>query len=152
MAEVDPDSRLMLRDDIAVRWGFLDQEADGCAVVSERMELLFLNTTGRALAVQDWFAKRCWEVFPTKDENCLLRCPTIQALGKGDEIRYHEEALVSGDRAPMKLGVAMIPLPGIGDDKAAALLLLRPRDRRDGDVGFRGKVLAAAIDLRSRVV
>lgn len=147
----DVGSQSMLKDEVALHWSFLDAESDGFAVVSERMELLFVNTAARALVFEDWFAKRCWEAFPTKHEECLLRCPTIQAMGKGDEIRYQEEVLEPEGKSSMRLGVAMIPLPAGRPDKAAALLLLRPRDDTPGEVSFRSKVLAAAIEVRSRL-
>ena len=83
-----PVTQSPLRDENAIRWEFLEQESDACAVVSERMELLYLNEAGRALTLPDWFAKRCFEVLPNRDEHCAWHCPTITAVSEADAITY----------------------------------------------------------------
>ncbi len=60
-----PVTQTALKDENAIRWEFLEDESEACAVVSERMELLYLNEAGRALTLPDWFAKRCFEVLHT---------------------------------------------------------------------------------------
>ena len=53
-----PITQGILRDENAIRWEFLEAENDACAVVSQRMELLFLNEAGRALTLPDFLELR----------------------------------------------------------------------------------------------
>ena len=94
-----PLTQSQFKDENAIRWEFLEQEGDACAVVSERMELLYLNEAGRSLTLPDWFAKRCFEVLPNRDEHCAWHCPTITAVSDAEEITYCEEEPSSGESA-----------------------------------------------------
>ena len=145
------------QDENAIRWAFLEQESDACAVVSERMELLYLNEAGRALTLPDWFAKRCFEVLPNRDEHCAWHCPTITAVSDAQEITYCEEALSPADGAPMTLGTAVIPLEHAGvllEDRAgerSEQSALRPQSAsglRDAPRGATDRALRAARSSR----
>ena len=139
------------KDENAIRWAFLEQESDACAVVSERMELLYLNEAGRALTLPDWFAKRCFEVLPNRDERCAWHCPTITAVSEADEITYCEEALSPAEGAAIMLGTAVIPLEHSAEDGARALLVFRSKLPGGDESRFRERLLADAGDLNAKV-
>ncbi len=154
---MDEESRLNveLNDEAAFQWDFLEAESDACAVLTERMEMLYLNAAGRDWVEQDWFGKHCWEVFPTRQKNCVFRCATIQALGRGDEAKFHTETLLRKDGSSIKLGIGWIPLSARAGDKAAAMMLLRPcadEDDEGGEPAFKEKLLEAATLLKARIV
>jgi hypothetical protein len=151
MHEEIPLTRSLFKDENAIRWAFLEQEADACAVVSERMELLYLNGAGRALTLPDWFAKRCFEVLPNRDEHCAWHCPTITAVGKAEEITYCEEALAPANGPSVTLGTAVIPMAHSAEDGAKALLLFRRKVSGDDQSRFQELLLADARDLHARV-
>lgn len=140
------------KDENAIRWSFLEQENDACAVVSERMELLYLNETGRALTLPDWFAKRCFEVLPHRDEQCAWHCPTILAVNEAEEITYCEEVLSPAEGASLTLGTAVIPLEHVAEDGAKALLVFRTKLPGGDDARFRERLLADARVLHDKVV
>ena len=117
----------ILEDEDSLRWGFLEENGDACAVVSDRMELVYLNALARGLVPEEWFGRRCFEIFPTANEVCAFKCPTIAAVHEASEIHYCEELLRMPDGAIRELGVAVIPLGGSSGDEARALLLLRPK-------------------------
>lgn len=116
-----------LRDEDLLRWGFLDENADACAVVSDRMELVYLNQVARGLVPEEWFGRRCFEVMPTANDVCAFNCPTVAAVHDSHEILYCEEVLKSPDGTTQELGVAVIPLLGMSSDSARAVLLLRAK-------------------------
>ena len=146
-----PVTRTILEDENAFRWEFLETESDACAVVSERMELLYLNQAGRALTLPDWFAKRCFEVLPTRDEHCAWHCPTITAVSDAEEITYCEEALSPADGSSVTLGTAVIPVEHSAEDGAKAVLMFRRKHTDSDQASFQEKLLADAHDLRARV-
>jgi hypothetical protein len=146
-----PVTQTILQDENAIRWEFLEDENDACAVVSQRMELLFLNGAGRALTLPDWFAKRCFEVLPNRDENCAWHCPTITAVSEADEITYCEEALTPTGGSPLVLGTAVIPMEHSDEDGAKALLLFRRKDAGDDQEQFQTNLIADARDMLARV-
>ncbi len=146
-----PVTRTILEDESAIRWEFLEDESDACAVVSERMELLYLNEAGRALTLPDWFAKRCFEVLPNRDEHCAWHCPTITAVSEASEITYCEEALSPADGPSVTLGTAVIPIEHSAEDGARALLMFRRKDTGGDQQSFQEKLLADARDLHARV-
>ncbi len=146
-----PVTRTILEDESAIRWEFLEDESDACAVVSERMELLYLNEAGRALTLPDWFAKRCFEVLPNRDEHCAWHCPTITAVSEAEEITYCEEALSPADGPSVTLGTAVIPIEHSAEDGARALLMFRRKDTGGDQQSFQEKLLADARDLHARV-
>ncbi len=146
-----PVTQTILEDESAIRWEFLEDESDACAVVSERMELLYLNGAGRALTLPDWFAKRCFEVLPHRDENCAWHCPTITAVSEAEEITYCEEALSPADGPSVTLGTAVIPMEHSAEDGAKALLMFRRKDAGSDQKSFQEKLLADAHDLHTRV-
>ncbi len=119
--------RSALENESALLWAFLEGEAEACAVVSSRMEFVFLNRLARLLVPEEWFAKRCFETFPVTNERCAFFCPTIKAVHKSTEIVYCRESLRLADGGSLELDVAVIPLEGKPVDEAAALLLLRER-------------------------
>jgi hypothetical protein len=146
-----PVTRTILRDENAMRWEFLEDQSDACAVVSKRMELLYLNQAGRALSLPDWFAKRCFEVLPNQDRNCAWHCPTITAVGSATQITYCEEALAPGGEPSVILGTAVIPMQHSAEDGAKALLLFRPKAGDSDQSHFEKKLLADAGELHARV-
>jgi hypothetical protein len=146
-----PVTQTILEDESAIRWEFLEDESDACAVVSERMELLYLNEAGRALTLPDWFAKRCFEVLPNRDEHCAWHCPTITAVSEASEITYCEEALSPADGPSVTLGTAVIPIEHSAEDGARALLMFRRKDTGGDQQSFQEKLLADARDLHARV-
>ncbi len=146
-----PVTRTILEDESAIRWEFLEDESDACAVVSERMELLYLNEAGRALTLPDWFAKRCFEVLPNRDEHCAWHCPNITAVSDASEITYCEEALSPADGPSVTLGTAVIPIEHSAEDGARALLMFRRKDTGGDQQSFQEKLLADARDLHARV-
>ncbi len=147
-----PVTQTILRDENAIRWEFLEDEDDACAVVSARMELLYLNGAGRALTLPDWFAKRCFEVLPNRDENCAWHCPTITAVSDAEEITYCEEALAPTDGPSVTLGTAVIPMQHHTEDGAKAVLMFRRKSTDGDEKRFQEKLLADARDLHARVV
>ena len=146
-----PVTQTILKDENAIRWEFLEGESDACAVVSERMELLYLNEAGRALTLPDWFAKRCFEVLPNRDEQCAWHCPTITAVSEAEEITYCEEALAPADGPSVTLGTAVIPMQHSAEDGAKALLMFRRKSTDRDQKSFQDKLLADARDLHARV-
>ncbi len=146
-----PVTQTILEDENAIRWEFLEDESDACAVVSERMELLYLNGAGRALTLPDWFAKRCFEVLPHRDENCAWHCPTITAVSEAEEITYCEEALSPADGPSVTLGAAVKPMGHGAEDGAKALRMFRRKDAGSDQKSFQEKLLADARDLHVRV-
>ncbi len=121
------ETKSMLQEESALRWGFLEQETDACAVVSDRMELAYMNEPARRLVPLDWFGRRCFEVFPTANDLCAIGCPTRTAVHEAHDILYCEEVL-KGDGVSRELGVAVVPLEGASHDEARALLLLKPKE------------------------
>jgi len=146
-----PTTQTILKDENAIRWEFLENESDPCAVVSERMELLYLNEAGRALTLPVWFAKRCFEVLPNRDENCAWHCPTITAVSEAKEITYCEEALAPTDSPSVTFGTAVIPIEHNAEDGAKAVLVFRPKSNDGDQWRFEEKLLADARDLHQRV-
>ncbi|MBI4587075.1 MAG: PAS domain-containing protein [Planctomycetes bacterium] len=140
------------RDELALRWGFLEEEKEPCAVVSHRMELVFINAAGRALLPEEWFGKRCFEVLPTVDEKCALHCPTIRAVNESVEPVYCEEVVQGKARTPFEFGVAVIPLAAApGQDPAKAVLLFRQKKLQIGETTFQTQLLEDAAALRKRL-
>lgn len=136
----------MIQEESVLRWGFLEQEPDACAVVSDRMELVYMNEPARRLVPLDWFGRRCFEIFPTANDLCAFNCPTRTAVHEAHEILYCEEVL-KADGASRELGVAVVPLEGVSHDEARALLLLKPKETM-----VREDLLDQAKRLRSNVV
>ena len=56
MTQPKPDSQL--QDSTSLRWSCLEDEQDSCVVVSDRMELVYINTAARRLIPGEWFGKR----------------------------------------------------------------------------------------------
>lgn len=146
-----PATHSAFKDENAIRWEFLESESDACAVVSERMELLFLNEAGRSLTLPDWFAKRCFEVLPSRDEHCAWHCPTITAVSEAESITYCEEALSPADGPSVTLGTAVVPLTHSAEDGAKALLMFRQKLPGIDEARFQERLLADARDLSARV-
>lgn len=116
-----------LRDEESLRWGFLDEEQEACAVVSQRMELVYINAAGQKLVPPEWFGKRCFEVLPHVNEQCAWRCPTIKAVAESPGVAYCEERIRTRAGNALTLGVAVIPVSPTGNDPAKAILLFRAR-------------------------
>jgi hypothetical protein len=133
MRDENPGDGSILEDESALRWGFLEDDPDACAVVSDRMELVYMNGPARKLVSESWFGRRCFEIFPTADELCAFHCPTMTAVHQSTEIHYCEETLRSPTGPVQELGVAVIPLGGMSHDEARALLLLRPKSESTRD-------------------
>ena len=97
-----------LQDEAALSWNFLEDEHDPCIVVSERMDLVYINGAAQRLVPQEWFGKRCFEVFPVVDESCAFHYPKIDAVSESPEtspkVVYCEEALYTGTLDRVVLG------------------------------------------------
>lgn len=147
MSEGNPKDRSILEDESAFRWGFLEDDPDACAVVSDRMELVYMNAPARELVSETWFGRRCFEIFPTANDVCAFHCPTMTAVHESADILYCEETLRAPGGRVRELGVAVIPLGGMSHDEARALLLLRPKPE-----STRGELLEEASRLRDLLV
>ena len=145
----DPPPKSILEDEARLRWSFLETEPDACAVVSLRMELVYLNSRAQQLTIPDWFGRRCFEVFPADNEKCAWKCPTIAAVHEAQEIVFSRENLVLKG-APATLGVAVIPLHKVLVGRAQAVLLLRSLEATD-EANFKATLLADAATLRDRI-
>ncbi len=143
------DFRTLLQEETSMRWNFLDQEPEACAVVTRRMELLYLNPSCQSLVPIDWFSRRCFEVLPHEEALCALDCPTIHAVQTAEEISYAEETLRLEDGASMTLGTAVIPLRETG--LARAVLLFREKAADTDADAFTTRLLADARELQERV-
>ncbi|MCM3881570.1 MAG: PAS domain-containing protein [Vicinamibacterales bacterium] len=139
-----------LQDETALRWSALEREREPCIVVSERMELVYLNAAARQLAPGVWFGKRCFEVLPNVDESCALHCPKIRAVTESPDVVYCEETIGTRESDQQGFGVGLIPLGPGGDTPARAILLLRAKDGSDDSV-FQGQLLQDAKSLAKRI-
>ena len=137
------------RREAAERWHHLEELDDGCAVVTRRLEVVYLNGTARALAREDWYGHPCWYVLPVKDASCICTCPAIRA-GSSAEILYCEETIYPEDGVPVVLGVGIVPV-GDGSTPADTLLLLRPKSPGGDSDAFRREVIRDADELQTRV-
>ena len=133
---------------LAHRWRSLEEERDACIVVSRRMEVLYANVTARSLVSPEWFACRCWEVFPVVEEGCAARCSAVRAVSKAEDIAYCEEALLTPDGTTQSLGVADIALRIAGSEGEQANLILRPKPPGEPEEIFRRGLLSRAAILR----
>ena len=134
---------------IANRWSFLEQELDPCGVVSQQMELLYLNAAARLIIPGDWFGRRCWQAFPVHDDRCASRCLAVRAVGHSNEIVYCEETINPGSGAPIMVGVAVTPLGNRQADGEQAILLLRPKPADSAEDVFKRVLLEDATRLQS---
>ena len=148
MTNLKPDSQ---QDSTALRWSRLEDEREACVVVSDRMELVYINTAARELVPGEWFGKRCFEVLPTVDEACAFHCPKIRAVHEAVEVVYCEETVFVGHHDRKVFGVGLIPLGPGGDDRARAILLLRAKGASVDEGAFRTQLLAEAKSLAQRV-
>jgi len=149
MAELKPDSQL--QDKTALRWSFLEDEREACVVVSNRMELVYINKAARELVPGEWFGKRCFEVLPIVDEACAFHCPKIRAVNESVDVVYCEEAVLVGNGERKVFGVGLIPLAPGGDDHARAVFLLRAKEGPVNDDQFRTQMLTDAKTLARRI-
>ena len=140
-----------LQDEAVARWGFLEEEKEACAAVSDRMELVYLNEAARHLVPIGWFGKRCFEVFPAADKLCAFECPTIDAVQQGSEIRHCHESLRLDNGVSRELEVAVIPL-GAKSRRATAVLLLRSREIQIDPADDERKLFAEAARIQARVL
>jgi hypothetical protein len=148
MAHHEPDSQL--QDKTALRWNSLEDERDACVVVSDRMELVYINTAARHLVPGEWFGKRCFEVLPTVDEACAFHCPKIRAVNESVDVIYCEETVAEKDGQRV-FGVGLIPLGSSNDDHSRAVFLMRAKDRSVDDSAFRAQMLTDARSLARRI-
>ncbi len=132
-----------------MRWSFLDREPEACAVVTARMELLYLNESCQSLVPLDWFSRRCFEVLPHEEALCALDCPTIHAVQTADDITYTEETLRTDEGGTVTLGTAVIPLADSG--LAKAVLLFRAKQSGADRDAFVAQLLTDAGELQDRV-
>ena len=144
------DFEALLKEDSALSWQFLDGEADPCAVVTNRMELLYINQPCQSLVPHEWFARRCFEILPTSEALCAMDCPTIAAVQSSDQIVYADECLQSESGTPINLGTAVIPVERSLEDSARAILLFRLRDGDAEPATFAERLLADARNLATR--
>ena len=149
MTDLKPASQL--QDQTAFRWSRLEDEREACVVVSDRMELVYMNAAARTLVPGEWFGKRCFEVLPTVDEACALHCPTIRAVNDSVEVAYCEETLSGENNLRRVFGVGLIPLGPGGDDRARAIFLLRAKGASVDEGAFRAQLLTDARSLARRM-
>ena len=140
-----------LQDKTALRWSRLEDEREACVVVSDRMELVYINTAARELVPGEWFGKRCFEVLPIVDEACAFHCPKIQAVNESVDVVYCEETVFVGTNERRVFGVGLIPLGPGGDDRARAVLLLRAKGEAVEESAFRASLLTDAKSLARRI-
>ena len=143
-------SKSVVEAEARLLWGFLEAEPDACAVVSGRMELIHCNAAWQSMLPEEWFAKRCFEVFPVDGAKCLSDCPTVDAVNQFMNIVYTDEAVRLENGDTYQFGVGVIPVPETVAPPAKAILLLRRKDEFHHDA-FREQLLADAADLRERV-
>lgn len=151
MATDNPHSQSPLQDETALRWGFLEDESEACVVVSDRMELVYINAAGRTLVPAHWFGKRCFEVLPVVNESCAWHCPTILAVSESVKIVYCEETVLSPSGSILRLGVGAIPVATGALDPAKSVLLLRPKEAGCDEDTFRRDLLLEAEGVRARI-
>jgi hypothetical protein len=147
MTQSKPDSQLQS----ALRWNLLEDEREACVVVSDRMELVYINSAARALVPREWFGKRCFEVLPTVDEACAFHCPKIRAVNESVEVVYCEETVFGGNDDRKVFGVGLIPLGPERDDRARAILLLRSKGQPVDERTFQAQLLTDAKSLARRI-
>ena len=140
-----------LQDEAAVRWSRLADEREACVVVSDRMELVYINTAARELVPGEWFGKRCFEVLPIGDEVCAFHCQKIRAVNESGDVVYCEETVLAGNNERRVFGVGLIPLGPDSDDHARAVLLLRAKGQSVEEGPFRAQLLADAKSLARRI-
>ncbi len=151
MTAHDPNPASAFRDEEQLRWEFLDQEPEACAVVSQRMELVYINPAGQRLVPREWFGKRCFEVLPVVNEKCAWHCPTIKAVAESPGIVYCEELIRTADEPALAFGVAVIPVPQTGEDPARAVLLLRRKDAGVNQAAFQHDLLREGARMLLRI-
>ena len=150
MATIGADSEL--RDEITVRWNWLEAEPDPCVVVSERMEFVYANAAARALVPEQWFGKHCFELLPVVDETCAFHCPKITSVTKATEVVYCEETICMQGQHCDVFGVGLIPLGTGRADRARAVLLMRGKNVVKPEPEFEGRLLRDAEAVRDRIV
>ena len=150
MTHLKPDSQL--QDNAALRWSRLEDEREACVVVSDRMELVYINTAALELVAGEWFGKRCFEVLPIVDEACAFHCPKIRAVNESVDVVYCEETVLVGNNDRRVFGVGLIPLGPGCDDHARAVLLLRAKGESVEESAFRAQLLTDAKGLARRIV
>jgi PAS domain-containing protein len=148
MAHLKPDSPL--QDETALRWSRLEDEREACVVVSDRMDLVYINMAARELVPGEWFGRRCFEVLPIVDEACAFHCPKIRAVNESVDIVYCEETVFVG-KAPRVFGVGLIPLGRSSGNHARAVLLLRAKEESVDESAFRAQLLKDAKSLARRI-
>lgn len=144
------DATPQLQDESDLRWCWLEEEPDACVVVSERMELIYVNTAGRELVSGDWFGKRCFETFPVADETCAFHCPKIHDVSESREVVYCEEMVRPSGHGPDTFGVGLIPL-GANDGRARAVFVMRKKEPGGNDTAFQAALLRDAEGIRRRM-
>ena len=148
MTHLKPDSQL--QDKTALRWSRLEDEREACVVVSDRMELVYINAAAHELVPGEWFGRRCFEVLPTVDEACAFHCPKIRAVNESVDVVYCEEAVFAGNVRKV-FGVGLIPLGPGSDDHSRAILLLRAKGESVEEGAFQAQLLTDAKSLSRRM-
>ena len=150
MTPIEPDSQL--QDRAALRWSCLEDERGACVVVSDRMELVYINAAARELVAGEWFGRHCFEVLPIVDEACAFSCPKIRAVNESVDVVYCEETVLVGTNDRRVFGIGLIPLGPSSDDHARAVLLVRAKEESVQESAFRAQLLTDAKSLARRIV
>ena len=112
------------------------------------MELVYVNTAAQGLLPEEWFGKRCFEVFPVADQTCAFHCPKIDAVSAASDssprVAYCEETLYQSNLDRVVLGVGLIPLSAARRDRARAVFVLRKRDDADDPQAFESRLVGDA--------
>jgi hypothetical protein len=148
MTHLKPDSPL--QDETALRWNRLEDEREACVVVSDRMDLVYINQAARELVPGEWFGRRCFEVLPIVDEACAFHCPKIRAVNESVDIVYCEETIFV-EKTPRVFGVGLIPLGPTSGNHARAVLLLRAKGESVDESAFQARLLSDAKSLARRI-
>ena len=119
------------------------------------MELVYVNTAAQGLLPEEWFGKRCFEVFPVADQTCAFHCPKIDAVSAASDssprVAYCEETLYQSNLDRVVLGVGLIPLSAARRDRARAVFVLRKRDDADDPQAFESRLVGDAETVRHRI-
>ena len=128
-------------------WSFLEDQPVACGVITQRMEVVYLNEAARSLAAPEWFGSRCWQVFPVEDPSCASSCRVPKAISDATEITYCEEQLRPDAQPSITVGVAVIPWRGEHEDDLHGILLLQARPPGTEAVAFRKQLLGRAREI-----
>ncbi len=146
-----PEHQSTLQEEANLRWSFIDKVDDACVVVTERMEIVFVNGQARGLLQEHTFGKRCFEVIPVAEKDCAWECPTLRAVAEAKDLVYCEETVCTDGESSVCLGVIVIPLPTKPADASRALLMLRGKPADVTQEAYKTQLFRDAKQLRNHI-